>query len=125
MLARSTIRLSAPCSTLATALNIPVPVGFLSTTATKLYRLSVREKVRLTSRRHGYMIDVKVIHVIYQIQTMPKQKRLSSAHLARQAKKRKRSQREDPVKRQREQEQNAAAHRLAREDPIRRMEEQP
>ena len=70
------------------------------------------------------MIDVYVIHVIYQIQTMPKQKRISSAHLACQAKKRKRSQREDPVKRQREQERNSAAHRVTRENPVRRMEEQ-
>ena len=72
------------------------------------------------------MIDVKVDHVIYQIQilTMPKQKRASSAHLARQAKKRKRSQREDPVKRQREQERNAAARRQLRvNSPERRQEE--
>ena len=48
---------------------------------------------------------------------MPKQKRrASSAHLARQAKKRKRSQREDPVKRLREQERNAAARRQLRLD---------
>ena len=60
------------------------------------------------------MIDIEVIHVIYQIQTMLKQKRVSSAHLARQAKKRKRSQREDPVKRQREQEGNTAARRQLR-----------
>ena len=66
----------------------------------------------------------KLYHVIYQIQTMPKQKRASSAHLARQAKKRKRSQREDPVKRQREQERNAAARRQLRiNDPERRREE--
>ena len=39
---------------------------------------------------------------------MPKRKHASSAHLACQAKKRKRNQREDPVKRQQEQEQNAA-----------------
>ena len=90
---------------------------FFTTTASKLYRFSGREKVRLTSRCHGYMIDVLVIHVIYQIQTMPKQKRVSLAHLARQAKKRKRSQREDPVKRQREQERNG-------EDPVKRQREQ-
>ena len=97
---------------------------FFTTTASKLYRFSGREKVRLTSRSHGYMIDVLVIHVIYQIQTMPKQKRVSSAHLARQAKKRKRSQREDPVKRQQEQERNAAARRQLRiNNPERRQEE--
>ena len=45
---------------------------------------------------------------------MPKQKRVSLAHLARQAKKRKRTQREDPIKRQREQEGNAAAQRQLR-----------
>ena len=55
---------------------------------------------------------------------MPKQKRVCSAHLARQAKKRKRSQREDPVKRQLEQERNAAAHRVACENPVQRMDEQ-
>ena len=55
---------------------------------------------------------------------MPKQKRVSSAHLARQAKKRKRNQREDPVKRQREQERNAAARRQLRiNNPERRQEE--
>ena len=55
---------------------------------------------------------------------MRKQKRASSAHLARQAKKRKRTQREDPVKRQREQERNAAARRqLHINNPERRQEE--
>ena len=55
---------------------------------------------------------------------MPKQKRVSSAHLARQAKKRKRSQREDPVKRQREQERNAAARRQLRiNNPVRRQDD--
>ena len=69
------------------------------------------------------MIDVQVIHVIYQIQTMPKQKRVSSAHLARQAKKRKRSQREDPIKRHREQERNTAARRqLHINNPERKLE---
>ena len=70
------------------------------------------------------MIDVKVNHVKFKFK-MPKQrKRVSSAHLARQAKKRKRSQREDPVYRQREQERNAAARRQLRvNDPERRQEE--
>ena len=64
------------------------------------------------------MIDVLINHVIYQIQTMPKQKHASSAH---QAKKRKRSQREDSVKRQQEQERNAAARRhLCANNPERR-----
>ena len=81
----------------------------------------------------------------------PKQKHASSAHLARQAKKRKRIQREDPAKRLQERERenlrrrqhprshpisaceanseerrqrDAEAHRFARLDPERRQQEQ-
>ena len=74
---------------------------------------------------------------------MPKQKRASAAYCARQAKKRKQSQREDPVQRQIEKEQhlrshpssewssedrrrirNAEAHRSTRFDPEKRQQEQ-
>ena len=77
---------------------------------------------------------------------MPKQKRASSALCARQAKKRKRSQRQDPVKQEgernarrsqyprshsspevsldeRRRERDAEAHRSARLDPQRRQQE--
>ena len=56
---------------------------------------------------------------------MPKFKRQTSSHCLLQAKKRKRAQREDPVKRQREQERNSAARRRLRADnPETRQEEQ-
>ena len=54
---------------------------------------------------------------------MPKFKRSTAAHCARQAKKRKRSQREDPVRRQEEQERNAVA-RQHRDNPETREQEQ-
>ena len=55
---------------------------------------------------------------------LPKQKRVSSAHLAHQSKKWKRRQREDPVKRQQEQERNAVTQRqLCVNNPERRQEE--
>ena len=55
---------------------------------------------------------------------MPKQKRVFSAHCARQAKKRKRNQREDPLKRQKEQEHNTAARRQLRLDCLERRQEE-
>ena len=57
---------------------------------------------------------------------MPKFKRATAAHSALQAKKRKRNQREDPVKRQQEQERSAAARRRLRVDnpEIREQEQQ-
>ena len=56
---------------------------------------------------------------------MPKFKRATTAHCARQAKKRKRSQRVDPVRRRVEQLRDTAAHRRIREEnPEHRLEEQ-
>ena len=56
---------------------------------------------------------------------MPKFKRSTVAHCARQAKKRKRSQREDPVRRQEEQERNAVTRQRFRVDnPETREQEQ-
>ena len=56
---------------------------------------------------------------------MPKLKRRSSAQCLLQAKKRKRTQREDPTKRLREQERNTAARgRIRQENPELRREEQ-
>ena len=56
---------------------------------------------------------------------MPKLIQRSSAHCSLQAKKRKRAQREDPVKHQREQESNTATRQqLHVDNPERRQEEQ-
>ena len=55
----------------------------------------------MTSQFHGYMTDVKVNHVIVKFK-MPKQKsarkRASSAHLVRQAKKRKETKEKIPLR---------------------------
>ena len=56
---------------------------------------------------------------------MPRFKCATVAHCANQAKKRKRNQREDPIRWQEEQECNTAIRRLLREDnPERREQEQ-
>ena len=56
---------------------------------------------------------------------MPKLKCATAAHRANQAKKRKRNQRQDPVRHQEEQECNTAARRLLRvTNPERREQEQ-
>ena len=56
---------------------------------------------------------------------MPKFKCSTAAHCARQAKKRKRSQREDPVRRHEEQDRNAAVRqRLRVDNPETREQEQ-
>ena len=62
--------------------------------------------VQLTSHYHGIIFEFTrdLSHL-----KMPKFKRSTAAHCACQAKKRKRSQREDPVWRQEEQERNTAA----------------
>ena len=63
--------------------------------------------------------------MIYHILKMPRFKRATAAHRANQAKKRKRNQREDPVRRQEEQECNTATRQLLHEDnPERREQEQ-
>ena len=62
--------------------------------------------------------------MIYHFLEMPELKRVTAAHSALQAKKRKRNEREDPVKGQKEQERNAAARRRLRVDNPERREQE-